>query len=311
MPKLLRRMLLGIVLVVPWFDAATAATPAGSVVATSGQCFVEAEGKRTPLKLGDVVNVADILDVPADAKLKLRMNDGSILSVAAGSQMTITTYTIDADGKRHDVELSLAQGLMRAVVAPIDRPARFEVKTAIASAAVRSTDWFIEAQPGVVTAAVLVGSVALTGNASGGSVEIPARRGATAEAGHDPTPPRLWRQAEFNALIARTEPAQPRAPRRAARPADDHNPIAAAPPGGYPPQPPPGTNAPPGTNGPGPYNPAPYYPPPGGPGPPRGYNPYPGGSPGGGSPGGGSPGGGYGQPPGGGPTRSSPGTHPY
>src|SRR5579864_6197012 len=131
MPQALRQALLGIVLLVIWCSVSMAATPAGSVVAIAGQCFVQSEGKRAPLKLGDAVNVADTLDVPANAKLKLRMNDGSVLAIAAGSQMTIAAYTVDADGKRHDVELSLAQGLMRAVVAPLDRPARFEVKTAI------------------------------------------------------------------------------------------------------------------------------------------------------------------------------------
>ena len=231
MRGLLLRILNGaILLLLVSFASAMAATPAGSVVAIAGQCFVQSEGKRTPLKLGDTVNIADTLDVPANAKLKLRMNDGSVLSIAAGSQVTIAAYTIDADGKRHDVELSLTQGLMRAVVAPLDRPARFEVKTAIASATVRSTDWFIEAEPGVVTAAVLVGSVALTGTATGASVDIAARHGASVEAGQNPTLPRLWRQAEFNALIARTEPARPRAPpRRATHPTGDDNPTVAVP----------------------------------------------------------------------------------
>ncbi|MGC2415598.1 MAG: FecR family protein, partial [Stellaceae bacterium] len=206
MPTFVARAMLGTLLVLVWVGAARSATPAGSVVAISGQCFVESGGKRTSLKFGDKVNVADTVDVPAGAKLKLRMNDGSVLSVAANSQLTIASYTVDADGKRHDVELSLGQGLMRAVVAPIDRPAKFEVKTAIAAAAVRSTDWFIEAQPGMAMAAVLVGGVALTSNATNATVLVPARSGASVEAGHDPSAPRKLRQAEFNALIARTEP---------------------------------------------------------------------------------------------------------
>ena len=130
MANVLVRALLGIALVLLWFGAARSATPAGSVVAISGQCFIESDGKRAALKFGDAVNIADTVDVPAGAKLKLRMNDGSILSLAAGSQMTIAAYTVDSDGKRHDVELSLGQGLMRAVVASVDRTARFEVRTA-------------------------------------------------------------------------------------------------------------------------------------------------------------------------------------
>jgi hypothetical protein len=280
MPKLLARTLLAIVLVLFWFGAARSATPAGSVVAISGQCFIESDGKRAALKFGDAVHIADTVDVPAGAKLKLRMNDGSILSLAAGSQMTIAAYTVDSDGKRHVVELSLGQGLLRAVVAPIDRPARFEVETATSTAAVRSTDWFIEAQPGMVTVAVLVGSVALTGNATNASVLVPARSGAGVEAGNDPTPPLVWRQAEFNALIARTEmPVRRRATRRA-KPVEDYNPAATAPPGFSAPAEPPPSQYGPGPGGPGPS--------PGG-----SYNRYPGGYPSGGYPSGGYPSGGY------------------
>src|SRR5258706_13118241 len=98
MPKVLRPAIHAIVLILLWCGpAAAAATPAGSVVALNGQCFVESEGKRTALKLGDAVHVADTIDVAAGGKLKLRMNDGSILSVAAGTKGTIAAYTIDAD----------------------------------------------------------------------------------------------------------------------------------------------------------------------------------------------------------------------
>ena len=34
---------------------------------------------------------------------------------------------------------------------------------------------------------------------------IPARWGARLEAGRDPVPPRVWSQAEFDAVIARTD----------------------------------------------------------------------------------------------------------
>jgi hypothetical protein len=295
MANVVARAMLGIVLVALWLGSARSATLAGNVVAISGQCFIESDGKRAALKFGDAVHVADTVDVLTGAKLKLRMNDGSILSVAAGSQMTIAEYTVDSDGKRHDVELSLGQGLMRAVVAPLDHPARFEVKTATGTSAVRSTDWFVEAQPGVVTVAVLVGSVALTGNAANASVLVPARSGASVEAGHDPTVPRVWRQAEFNALIARTElPMRRRATRRA-EPVEDYNPTATAPTGGYAPAEPPA-----GQYGSGPG--APW----GGPEPPPsgGYNPYPGGSRSGGFPGGG-----YSPRPGGTQTPPSRGTH--
>jgi hypothetical protein len=285
MPGVLARTFAGVLLVLACSPAARAADRAGAVVAIAGDCFVEAEGKRTPLKMGSEVHVADTVDVPANAKLKLRMDDGSIVSVAAGSQMTIATYSIDADGKRHEAALSLAQGLLRAVVSPVDRPSTFEVNTAVGAAGARSTDWFVELQPGQMVVGVVAGVVVLKSAGTGAEVTIPAGSGANAAVGQDPSAPRVWRKAEFNALIARTDFPQATAPkpspRRSPSSGEPTEPAAPMPepgssPGGYNPgsgggyqpyQPPYGSYPPSGGGYPSPGG---YYPPAGG-----GYSPYP------------------------------------
>jgi hypothetical protein len=188
------------------YAAAAAAAPgpqAGEVLVMSGQCIVESEGQRNPLKPGDAVHVGDTVDVPQGAKLKLRMKDGSVVSAASGSRLTIDAY--EAGGAGRDAKLSLAAGLLRAVVAPLAQPSRFEVQTATGVAAVRSTDWFIEATPGATQVGVLRGAVNLSSAATGRSVTIPARWGARVEAGKNPVPSRVWAQSEFDAVIARTD----------------------------------------------------------------------------------------------------------
>jgi hypothetical protein len=178
---------------------------AGSVVGLQGQCLVERGGGSTPLKLGDKVAVTDTVDVPANGKLKLRMSDGSIISLAPGTKLTIATYQTDANGQRQNVQLSLAQGLIRSVVAQVDHPSTFEVSTAVGTAGVRSTDWFIEAKPGSAQVGVLSGKVGLRSSATGREVEIPARWGARLEAGRDPVDARVWAPQEFQAVTARTD----------------------------------------------------------------------------------------------------------
>jgi hypothetical protein len=199
----------------PWLVAATLvlllwtggalAAPAGTVVGLSGQCFVESGGARAPLRLGQAVQVSDTVEVPAGGKLKLRMNDGSVVSVAEGSRMTVSAYVVNAAGQRENAHLSLGQGLLRAVVAPVERPASFEVETAVGTAAVRSTDWFVEASGGSMQVGVLTGSVDMISRATRRGVLIPAHWGGRLEAGRDPVPPRVWSQAEFDAVIARTD----------------------------------------------------------------------------------------------------------
>jgi hypothetical protein len=152
-----------------------------------------------------VVQVTDTVDVPEGGKLKLRMGDGSVVSIAPGSRLTISAYVVNAAGQRENAHLSLGQGLLRAVVAPVERPASFEVETAVGTAAVRSTDWFVEVQAGGMQVGVLTGSVDMVSRTTRRGVLIPARWGGRLEAGRDPVPPRVWSQAEFDAFISRTD----------------------------------------------------------------------------------------------------------
>jgi hypothetical protein len=183
---------------------ASAAASAGSVVGVAGQCLVERQGQSTPLKLGDPVAVSDTVAVPSDGKLKLRMSDGSVISLASGTHMTIAAYQTNANGSRQSAQLTLAEGLLRAVVAPVDHPVSFEVSTAVGTAAVRSTDWFIQTQPNAMQVGVLTGEVSLSSTATGRSVAIPAHWGARLEAGRDPVMARVWTPEEFQAVISRT-----------------------------------------------------------------------------------------------------------
>jgi hypothetical protein len=208
MPISTRREILtaaGAALLLTLARGALAAGSAGKVVGMRGQCMVERNGQSTPLKLGDAIAGADTIVVAADGRLKVRLDEGSVISLASGTRMTLTQYQTDAGGHRQNVQLSLASGLVRAVVAPVDHPATFEVSTAVGTAAVRSTDWFIEAQPGSAQVGVLEGSVVLTSSVTQRAVTIPSRWGARLEAGRDPVQARVWAPAEFQAVMSRTD----------------------------------------------------------------------------------------------------------
>jgi hypothetical protein len=189
--------LLGLTL---WAGEAVAA-PAGTVIGVSGSCT---DHDRV-LNRGDTVRIGDTLDVPADGNLKLQMEDGSVISVAPDSSMTVTSYGIDGSGR--DVKLSLKQGVLRANVASMGRSSAFEVLTAVGTASVASdsADWFIKAQPDSVQVGVLAGSVDLTSTGTRQSVSIPAHWGTRLETGLDPVLPRIWAQKEFNRVIHLTQ----------------------------------------------------------------------------------------------------------
>jgi hypothetical protein len=183
------------------FVGAAAATPAGTVVAVSGSCT----DRGRVLKLGGTVQISDTVDVPEDGNLKLQMADGSVISVAPGSSMTVASYNYGGSG-RH-VRLSLTQGLLRAHVTSVTGPSMFEVSTAVGTASVGSdsADWFIKAQAGSAQVGALAGTVDLTSTVTGQSVSIPAHWGTRLESGLDPVLPRVWTQREFSAVIRLTE----------------------------------------------------------------------------------------------------------
>jgi hypothetical protein len=183
---------------------AAAAGQVGEVLALVGPCFVETGGRKTSLRPGDAVHVGDTVEVEATAKLKLRMIDGSVIAVASGSRLTIAEYRVGDGRQSRDATLSLGEGLLRAIVSTINGPAHFEVDTATSVAAVRSTDWFIEALPGSTQVGVIEGRVGLKSVATGQEIVIPARWGARVEAGRDPVPARVWTAAEFDDFLRRT-----------------------------------------------------------------------------------------------------------
>jgi ferric-dicitrate binding protein FerR (iron transport regulator) len=197
--RVTRRKLLGALFAIfglmLWVDAA-AATPAGTVIGVSGSCT--ARGRV--LDRGDTVQIGDTLDVPAGGSLKLRMADGSMLSVASGTSITVAYY--DSAGFVRGAKLLLTQGLVR--VTSVTHP--FEVSTAVGTAQVGSdsADWFIKVDAASAQVGVLAGIVDLS-SPTGTSVSIPAHWGTRLEAGRAPMPPRVWNQMEFNAVMRVTE----------------------------------------------------------------------------------------------------------
>jgi hypothetical protein len=183
---------------------AIAADDAGTVLALAGKSFVTSGTQRSALKLGDAVHVGDVVEVSDGAKVRLRMTDGSVVTCAAGTKLTIEAYAVTGTEHR-DAKFSLASGLLRSVVSAMSQPSHFEVDTATGVAAVRSTDWFIRVSEAGTQVGVLKGVVSLASQSTSRSVDIPANWGARVEAGKDPVAPRKWEKSEFQDVIDRTD----------------------------------------------------------------------------------------------------------
>jgi hypothetical protein len=189
----------------PWdFARAAGGEAVGKIAAVVGQSYAVDAGRQVPLKTGDAVSVGKSINVPAGAKVKLQMSDGTMLAVASDSHMTITAYQADAAGQRQDAKISLAQGMVRATVAPAGPHSQFQVASASGTATANGADCFVETTADGMQVGVLAGSVVMASSGSDRAETIPARWGARVQAGRDPVPPRVWSPAEFTAAIART-----------------------------------------------------------------------------------------------------------
>lgn len=186
-----------------WAPPAIAAA-CGEVLAMSGSAVIETGGQQRPAAVGAAVQPGDTITVPQNAKVRLHMNDGSIVTVAASSQMTIQKYDVDGTGARQDAELSMSSGLMRATVSAGGGTPNFEVKTATGVAAVRGTEWYVDVQGDRTQVYVVTGNVSLADAAGRNPVTIPKMSASSVEAHKEPTPIRPVSQLELDALAERT-----------------------------------------------------------------------------------------------------------
>ncbi len=192
-------VLFGVLRAEPSFAAAS-----GEVLGLSGTAMIETGGQQHPLAIGDGVQSGDTIDVPQDSKVRLRMNDGSIITIASGSKMTIDKYDVDGSGNRQTAELSISSGLLRSVVSAGGGTPNFEVKTATGVASVRGTELYIDAQGDQTQVYVVKGNVTLTDAKGQAPVAIPPMSASTVNSHQEPSPIRPITAAELQTLVQRT-----------------------------------------------------------------------------------------------------------
>lgn len=175
----------------------------GSVIGVRGDVALETAGERHALALRDPVHVADTI-VSGAGKAKIALNDGSIVSVGENSRVVFRDYQSTANGLK--TRLGLLQGVLHFFVKRSVAGAQFEVDTETAVAAVRGTDWLMEATPDRTSVAVLQGAVAVSGR--GESAGPPALldqpgQGVDVARGEARMPVRLWSAERLATTLAR------------------------------------------------------------------------------------------------------------
>jgi hypothetical protein len=188
-------------------DAAAAGTEAvGAVAAVRGAVFVDAGGALQPLAASAPVHEGDAI-VTHDGKAKVALDDGTIISIAEHTRVRIERVErVERRPPGGRARLALVSGALRLLVAKVAPAGNFEVETETAIAAVRGTDWLMEAGPEQTSVALLAGAVAVSSRSPSARSTVVLRlpgHGTDVRRDAPPTPPIAWGARRLADLLAR------------------------------------------------------------------------------------------------------------
>jgi len=199
--------------------AQTQAQRAGAVAAQIPIGRIERVTGTQPAEVGTVVLWRDWLRTEPRGRVRVTLDDGSILNVGSESQLQVVQH----DATTQQTDLTLVVGRMRARVTKLARGGRFEVRTNTAVLGVIGTDFFVEATA-TYTLVIVYEGVLLVQNinpAIVGAVQVFAGQQTTVPLNQPPQPPAPPTQADFQASLEQTNvgPQLPQPPAPAAAPA--------------------------------------------------------------------------------------------
>jgi hypothetical protein len=180
----------------------------GAVSALVGQAEVTSQGERAarPLALGAEVFEGDRIHTADDAKLRLSMQDGSVLTLGAATDLNLSRFHYAPEEAGRNVLLEVPRGIIRVLVSLLVAHSTFEMQSQTAVASVRGTDWIAEAMPDATAIVALDGRVGVRNVRPeiAGEVVLFPGDGTTVRAGEPPPAPTQWGAARKNSFIERT-----------------------------------------------------------------------------------------------------------
>jgi hypothetical protein len=106
------------------------------------------------------LNIGDTLLTGPQTRLRIKLADGSIVTLGENSRLIIDRASFDPASGDRDVGVSLFDGILRSSVAKVKGQSVFEVKSALVTSAARSTEWVMELKGPAASLMVIEGKVA-------------------------------------------------------------------------------------------------------------------------------------------------------
>ncbi|MGB5791458.1 FecR domain-containing protein, partial [Poseidonibacter sp.] len=115
----------------------------GSITSLQGKASIERNGKILIAVLGNEIEKKDIINTKENSKVKISLNDNTIVSLGKNSTLNIEEYIYDEDKPMTSgTKLNFVKGAFRTITGRIGKinPSKFKLKTKSASIGIRGTE---------------------------------------------------------------------------------------------------------------------------------------------------------------------------
>jgi len=203
-------LLLSLLVAIPTEVAAgpqSAAQRAGEVSRVIPAVNIARSGKTITASAKTSVDWLDLVSTQVNARARIALDDGSVLSVGSESSMKVVKH----DAAAQQTELELTYGKLRTQAQKIAKPdGKFEVRTPAGVAGVVGTDFFVEYVDNTMKVIAFEGLVKVC-NLSGVCVLVKAGQMTSVRSGDNsgPLPPQ---PATLDLLVASSKDTDPGAP---------------------------------------------------------------------------------------------------
>lgn len=116
----------------------------GGIVVAFGSTELQRSDQTLPLKRGDKIKQDDQVVTGKDARLVVRMNEGSIITLGENTRIHFNSWSYNKDRTDNHGQLELLDGVFRFVTGKITQQPNpdLSVNTPVATMGIRGTDFF-------------------------------------------------------------------------------------------------------------------------------------------------------------------------
>jgi hypothetical protein len=132
----------------------------GTISAIEGKPMIVRDTKPMNATVGSGLQPGDIIETGADTKVRINLDDGSVLAVGSRSKITLKSYVLEGQTRSGSIRVAIGSFWMNVSKWAVPEQSSVEVETPNAVAGVRGTTLWGDTQRGVICS--LEGNVVVT-----------------------------------------------------------------------------------------------------------------------------------------------------